>query len=115
LIIQTILTYAVTSEHGFDLGIRDEFVVYAIYSCLLGLLFLLIALQRRNRNWEIDSSTPAAIQLEQSGNKREINLVIKAKAASLKTEEGTSKTDNVLREEIISSSEQESTTQTRST
>jgi hypothetical protein len=31
--------------------------VYAIYSCLLGVLFLLIALQRRNRHWEIHTPT----------------------------------------------------------
>lgn len=55
LIIQGILTYAITGEQGFELGIRSEFVVYGVYSILLGLFFLIIAIQNRRRMWTVDN------------------------------------------------------------
>ncbi|CAL8121784.1 unnamed protein product [Orchesella dallaii] len=55
LVIQAILTILITGEQGFELGIRDEFVVYGLYSSLLGVIFLLIAIQNRNKHWEVHS------------------------------------------------------------
>lgn len=53
LIIQALLTLTITGEQGFELDIRDEFVVYGIYSSLLGVIFLMIAIQNRNKHWDV--------------------------------------------------------------
>jgi len=53
LLIQTVLTFAVTSEFGFALDIREEFLVYGSLSCALGIIFLGIALQSRRQLFEL--------------------------------------------------------------
>lgn len=57
LVIQALLTLMITGEQGFELDIRDEFVVYGIYSSLLGVIFLMIAIQNRNKHWDVHSET----------------------------------------------------------
>lgn len=58
LVIQTFLTLLVTGEQGFELDIRDEFVVYGVYSSLLGVIFLMIAIQNRNKHWDVHTLPP---------------------------------------------------------
>lgn len=53
LLLQTILTFAVTSEFGFNLDIRQEFLVYGSLSSILGLMFLGIAVQSRRQFFEL--------------------------------------------------------------
>lgn len=55
LVIQALLTLTITGEQGFELDIRDEFVVYGVYSSLLGVIFLMIAIQNRNKHWDVHS------------------------------------------------------------
>lgn len=62
LVIQALLTLTITGEQGFELDIRDEFVVYGIYSSLLGVIFLMIAIQNRNKHWDVHSTKPAQNQ-----------------------------------------------------
>ncbi|ODM96232.1 Thiamine transporter 1 [Orchesella cincta] len=61
LVIQALLTVLITGEQGFELDIRDEFVVYGLYSSLLGVIFLLIAIQNRNKHWEVHSSPDGGV------------------------------------------------------
>ena len=44
ILVQTIITIAVTSEGGLALNERDQFKVYAAYNILLGLVFVTAAI-----------------------------------------------------------------------
>ncbi|VDD89498.1 unnamed protein product [Enterobius vermicularis] len=64
LLLQTILTFAVADEHGFNLEIRMQFVVYGCYFAMVTILFMfivghrIIMLIKSKRNADTQSVVP---------------------------------------------------------